>query len=63
MNLALAWSDRYGPIPEVIEQSGPEGDAVRDRIGQQAYKVIVAGMCCGGLNFGYYYEDFANHRL
>jgi 2-polyprenyl-6-methoxyphenol hydroxylase-like FAD-dependent oxidoreductase len=57
MNLALAWSDRYGPIPDVIEQPGSEGDAVRSRIGQQASKIIVAGMCCGGLNFGYYYED------
>jgi 2-polyprenyl-6-methoxyphenol hydroxylase-like FAD-dependent oxidoreductase len=57
MNLALTWSHRYGSIPDAIEQPGPEGDAARDRIGQQAYKIIVAGMCCGGLNFGYYYED------
>jgi 2-polyprenyl-6-methoxyphenol hydroxylase-like FAD-dependent oxidoreductase len=57
MNLALTWSHRYGSIPDAIEQLGPEGDAARDRIGQQAYKIIVAGMCCGGLNFGYYYED------
>jgi FAD binding domain len=57
MNLALNWSQRYGPIPDAIEQPGPEGDAARSRIGEQAYKVIVAGMCCGGLNFGYYYED------
>ena len=56
MNLALNWSQRYGPIPDAIEQPGPEGDAARGRIGELAYKVIVAGMCCGGLNFGYYYE-------
>ena len=57
MELALNWSQRYGPIPDAIEQPGPEGDAARSRIGEQAYKVIVAGMCCGGLNFGYYYEN------
>jgi 2-polyprenyl-6-methoxyphenol hydroxylase-like FAD-dependent oxidoreductase len=57
MNLALNWSQRYGPIPDAIEHPGPEGDGVRSRIGEQAYKVIVAGMCCGGLNFGYYYEN------
>jgi hypothetical protein len=57
MNLALDWSERYGPLPDAIEQPGPAGDAVRSRIGEQAYKVIVAGMCCGGLNFGYYYEN------
>ena len=47
MNLALTWSHRYGSIPDAIEQPGPEGDAARDRIGQQACKIIVAGMCCG----------------
>jgi 2-polyprenyl-6-methoxyphenol hydroxylase-like FAD-dependent oxidoreductase len=56
MGLALNWSQRYGPIPDAIEQPGLEGDAARSRIGQQAYKIILAGMCCGGLNFGYYYE-------
>ena len=56
MNLALKWSERYGPLPDAIEEPGPTGDAVRSRIGERAYKVIVAGMCCGGLNFGYYYE-------
>jgi 2-polyprenyl-6-methoxyphenol hydroxylase-like FAD-dependent oxidoreductase len=57
MNLALNWSQRYGPIADAIEQPGPEGDAARSGIGEQAYKVMVAGICCGGLNFGYYYED------
>jgi hypothetical protein len=55
MNLALDWSQRYGPIPDAIEQPGPQGDAARS-VGQQAYKIIVDGMCCGGLNFGYYYD-------
>jgi 2-polyprenyl-6-methoxyphenol hydroxylase-like FAD-dependent oxidoreductase len=57
MNLALKWSERYGPLPDAIEQPGPAGDAVRSRVGEQAYKIILAGMCCGGLNFGYYYEN------
>jgi hypothetical protein len=29
---------------------------VRARIGQQAYDINVGGFCCGGLNFGYFYE-------
>jgi hypothetical protein len=56
MNLAVTWSQRYGPIPDDIEQPGREGDAARSRIGKLAYNVICAGMCCGGLNFGYFYE-------
>jgi 2-polyprenyl-6-methoxyphenol hydroxylase-like FAD-dependent oxidoreductase len=57
MNLALKWNGRYGPVPDNIERPGPEGDAVRSRIGRQAYDVAVGGFCCGGLNFGYFYED------
>jgi 2-polyprenyl-6-methoxyphenol hydroxylase-like FAD-dependent oxidoreductase len=56
MDLALTWSQRYGPIPDAIEQPGLEGDAARNRIGRQASEVLVTGFCCGGLNFGYFYE-------
>jgi 2-polyprenyl-6-methoxyphenol hydroxylase-like FAD-dependent oxidoreductase len=56
MNVGLTWNTRYGPIPESIEQPGPEGDAVRSRIGREAFDIAVRGFCCGGLNFGYFYE-------
>jgi 2-polyprenyl-6-methoxyphenol hydroxylase-like FAD-dependent oxidoreductase len=43
-------------VPEEIEMAGPEGDAVRQRVGQAAYDLNVQQYCCGGLNFGYFYD-------
>jgi 2-polyprenyl-6-methoxyphenol hydroxylase-like FAD-dependent oxidoreductase len=56
MKLATTWERRYGAIPGTIEAPGPEGDLVRAQIGGQATEFMAQGMCCGGLNFGYYYE-------
>ena len=56
MKLATTWERRYGPVPNAIEVPGPEGDAVRTRIGRAATEIMTEGMCCGGLNFGYFYE-------
>jgi hypothetical protein len=39
-----------------LEEPGPEGDAVRARIGKEAYDLNVGQFCCGGLNFGYFYD-------
>ena len=44
-------------ISEQIEQDGPEGDAVRATVGQQARDLYIQQQCCGGLNFGYFYES------
>src|SRR3984893_8858752 len=41
MNTALARSSQRSQIPDNIEQPGPEGDAARARIGQQAYAINV----------------------
>jgi hypothetical protein len=35
---------------------GPVGDAVRARFGKQFYDFNVPQYCCGGLNFGYFYD-------
>jgi len=43
-------------VPAEIEQPGAEGDAVRRRVGQAAYDLNVQQYCCGGLNFGYFYD-------
>jgi 2-polyprenyl-6-methoxyphenol hydroxylase-like FAD-dependent oxidoreductase len=43
-------------VPDEIELPGPEGDAVRHRVGQAAYDLNVQQYCCGGLNFGYFYD-------
>jgi hypothetical protein len=56
MNHALAVMSQRRAVPPEVEQDGPEGDAVRERIGRAAYDLNVQQYCCGGLNFGYYYE-------
>jgi 2-polyprenyl-6-methoxyphenol hydroxylase-like FAD-dependent oxidoreductase len=43
-------------VPEGIENEGPEGDALRKQVGQAAYDLNVQQYCCGGLNFGYFYD-------
>jgi 2-polyprenyl-6-methoxyphenol hydroxylase-like FAD-dependent oxidoreductase len=48
-------SQRQRSIPVTIEQPGPEGDAIRARIGRESYDINVGQFCCGGLNFGYFY--------
>jgi 2-polyprenyl-6-methoxyphenol hydroxylase-like FAD-dependent oxidoreductase len=57
MKLATTWERHYGEVPKTIEEPGTEGDAVRARIGPVATEVMARGMCCGGLNFGYFYEN------
>jgi 2-polyprenyl-6-methoxyphenol hydroxylase-like FAD-dependent oxidoreductase len=55
MNTSLARASQRSAIPNNIEQAGPKGDAVRARIGREAYEINVGQFCCGGLNFGYFY--------
>jgi hypothetical protein len=44
-------------FPERLEEVGGEGDAARARVGREAYELNLGQFCCGGLNFGYFYED------
>jgi len=39
-----------------IERQDAVGEATRARIGKGAYELDVDQQCCGGLNFGYYYD-------
>lgn len=39
-----------------IERQDAVGEATRARIGKEAYELDVHQQCCGGLNFGYYYD-------
>lgn len=57
MNTALSLARARAEVPENIEASGPEGDAVRERFGRLVYELNLPQYCCGGLNFGYFYED------
>ena len=56
MNFALQVMKHRKSVPPEVEAPGPEGDAVRARIGKEAYELNVNQYCCGGLNFGYFYE-------
>ena len=56
MELALQTIDQRRATPAEIEMPGAVGDAVRARIGQAAYDYHVQQYCCGGLNFGYFYD-------
>jgi 2-polyprenyl-6-methoxyphenol hydroxylase-like FAD-dependent oxidoreductase len=55
MEMALNNIRQRTGTPAEIELPGPEGDAMRARIGQEAYDLNVNQYCCGGLNFGYFY--------
>src|SRR5207244_8348140 len=56
MDMALKSMDQRRETPLEIEWSGPVGDATRVRIGKEAYRLNVQQYCCGGLNFGYFYD-------
>lgn len=56
MNIILAPLKQYGAVAGNLEEVGCDGQAVRARVGREAYDINVGGFCCGGLNFGYFYE-------
>jgi hypothetical protein len=46
-----------GPVgPPEVERPDAIGKAARAAAGQQAYALDVEQQCCGGLNFGYFYD-------
>ena len=57
MDHAEAMAGQRGEVPANIEDVGPEGDAVRKVLGKKAYDLNVQQYCCGGLNYGYFYDD------
>ncbi|MDT7746650.1 MAG: hypothetical protein QOD96_312 [Pseudonocardiales bacterium] len=56
MDHAIALATQRGAVPDGIEAPGPTGDVVRERVGKAAYELNVNQYCCGGLNFGYFYD-------
>lgn len=56
MNHALALGKQRSAVPADIEASGPAGDKVRADFGRELYALNVNQYCCGGLNFGYFYD-------
>ena len=56
MNHARALQAQREAVPAGLEAPGPEGEAERARVGQALYELNVRQYCCGGLNFGYFYD-------
>ncbi len=56
MNHSAAMAKTRREVPADIEAPGPEGDAIRARVGQASYDLNVMQYCCAGLNFGSYYD-------
>ncbi len=56
MNHALALQQEREGVPANIEEPGPVGEAARKSAGEALYELNVKQYCCGGLNFGYFYD-------
>lgn len=56
MNHALSLSRQRSEVPGNIDADDEAGEQARIALGQQAYDLNVQQYCCGGLNFGYYYD-------
>ena len=56
MNHAHKMASQRMSVPANVEESGPEGDRARAMLGEAAYRLNVHQYCCGGLNFGYFYD-------
>jgi hypothetical protein len=57
MNYAHEMIKNRRRVPANIEADSLEGAAIRAEFGQELYDLNVQQYCCGGLNFGYYYDD------
>jgi 2-polyprenyl-6-methoxyphenol hydroxylase-like FAD-dependent oxidoreductase len=56
MDVSLRVMQQRREITPELEAPGPAGEALRARIGKEAYALDIQQQCCGGLNFGYYYD-------
>ena len=56
MNHEYALAKERKKASPLLEEDTPEGQAARDELGQSLYDLNVKQYCCGGLNFGYFYD-------
>jgi hypothetical protein len=56
MNHAIALQKEREGVPPGIEEPGPAGEAARQAAGKALYDLNVKQYCCGGLNFGTFYD-------
>jgi 2-polyprenyl-6-methoxyphenol hydroxylase-like FAD-dependent oxidoreductase len=57
MNHAIALQTQREGVPAGIEDEGAAGDAARAEAGRALYDLNVKQYCCGGLNFGSFYDQ------
>src|SRR5579864_4809181 len=56
MNHALGAIRHRRDVPAAVEAPGDEGRLAREQFGRAVYDLNVRQYCCGGLNFGYFYD-------
>lgn len=56
MGTAAALAKARRAVPPDIESPGAEGDAARAAFGRELVALNTPQFCCGGLNFGYFYD-------
>ncbi|MDI1285919.1 MAG: FAD-dependent oxidoreductase [Reyranella sp.] len=56
MGTALALARARAEVPAEVEAPGADGDAVRATLGRQLLEMHTPQFCCGGLNFGSFYD-------
>jgi len=56
MGTALSLARARAEVPADIEAAGPVGDTVRAALGRQLLEMHTPQFCCGGLNFGSFYD-------
>lgn len=56
MKTAQALAGARGAVPAEIEDLGPQGDSARAAFGRRLVALNTPQYCCGGLNFGYFYD-------
>ena len=56
MGTALELARARADVPANIEDTGPTGQATRDALGKRLLEINTPQFCCGGMNFGTFYE-------
>jgi 2-polyprenyl-6-methoxyphenol hydroxylase-like FAD-dependent oxidoreductase len=56
MGTALSLARARAEVPADIEAVGPDGEACRAELGRRLLEMHTPQFCCGGLNFGSFYD-------
>ncbi|HEY8288446.1 MAG TPA: FAD-dependent monooxygenase, partial [Acetobacteraceae bacterium] len=56
MSTSQSLAQARASVPQMIEDSGPAGQTIRAELGERLYAMHMPQFCCGGLNFGSFYD-------